>query len=761
MIHKTYTFQLNPVHKDDKSEVNKKQNDDDELFYNPFNIQSSTFFNRHQFSSKSSDFEKYTDTKGEINFDFFHIKLKSTLSKDSTILKPNNQKEKKLNKSFEFPVNRKNIYKKLKVNNILTNEPSMYFQNRANSAVQPFSNYILKSEFKKFNEKENNNQINNNNMILNYYGNNNFILKNRKIANSRENYILDIVNDYNDDINYDENVNDNKNNLNLSEYEEGENNNDDEYISNAQSNFTLNYLNKIPQDLNYRNMQPPLFIYNNNKNTNIDSNQKANNITSQNNNNNNRNFNIHQNEIKNNLHSNNNNNDFYSKAITLIRDQTGCRFLQKKIDEDPSISDKLFDILYNETTTMCTDLFGNYVVQKLLENISINNLQKFTELISLQFIFIATSTYGTRVIQKLLDVLYKNNNESIEKKMLFNTLNNLIIANIVELSSDSNSCHIIIKYVNIIKYPNNNDMYKGVYKNFIPLCKDKHGCCVIQKCLEAGNEEQNEKLLSLSSEYCDELISDQFGNYVIQFVVGLNKDNMNKKIVKVILSDLVNLCKEKYASNVIEKFLNIQSIESKEILNVLVNNENMIHELIIDQFGNYIIQRILSIVSPNIRGNMLKYIVSWYEEIKNLSFGQRLIAKLNERYNEFTSMVNNTYGNSILYNPNVNNNNQFNNNNNNIGNINFIQMNNYMIAPNVSANGSHINQNQIYNNSLYNNNQRNSFRRGIQNNFNNQFLNNMNMNMNMNMLNQLQYQNMMLNYMQNMKQNNVYFQGKK
>ena len=80
----------------------------------------------------------------------------------------------------------------------------------------------------------------------------------------------------------------------------------------------------------------------------------------------------------------------------------------------------------------------------------------------------------------------------------------------------------------------------------------------------------------------------------------------------------------------------------------------MIHELIIDQFGNYIIQRILSIVSPNIRGNMLKYIVSWYEEIKNLSFGQRLIAKLNERYNEFTSMVNNTYGNSILYNPNVN-----------------------------------------------------------------------------------------------------------
>ena len=753
MIHKTYTFQVNGPYKDENNQLNKKQNEDDELFCNPFNIQSSAFFNRHHLSSKSSDFEKYTDTKGEINFDFFHIKLKSTLSKDSAIIKPNNQREKRLNKSFEFPVNRKNICKKLKVNNILPNEQTMnFFQNRANSAIQPFSNYILKSEFKKFNEKENNNQINNNNMLLNYYGNNGLILKNR---NQRENYILDIVDDYNDDLN--DNLDENKFDIenkptyeNLSEFEDTDNNNNDDlYISNSQSNFTLNYLNKIPQNLNYQNMQPPLFIYNNKNNMNS-------NLNNINKNNNNRNFNNHQNEINNNNNNTiNSNNEFFSKAITLIRDQTGCRFLQKKIDEDPSISDKLFTILNIELMTMCTDLFGNYVVQKLLDNININNLENFTDLISNQFILIATSTYGTRVVQKLLDVLYiNNNNESIEKKKLFDKLNLLIITNIVKLSSDTNSCHIIIKYVNVIKYPNNNDMYKGVYKNFIPLCKDKHGCCVIQKCLEAGNEKQNEKLLSLSSDYCDELISDQFGNYVIQFVVGLNNERMNKTIVNVILNNLIKLCREKYASNVIEKFLNIQSPESKKILDVLVNDENIIHELIIDQFGNYIIQRILSIVPSNIRVNVLRYIVNWYEEIKNLSFGQRLIAKLNERYNEFTSMVNNSYGYTAGFNSNINNNNQFNNNNNNIGNINFIQMNNYMFAPNLHSNGNQFSQNQIYNNAIYNN-YRNNFNRRNINNSNNQFMNNINI------LNQLQYQNLMFNYMNNIKKNNNYNQGKK
>ena len=329
----------------------------------------------------------------------------------------------------------------------------------------------------------------------------------------------------------------------------------------------------------------------------------------------------------------------------------------------------------------------------------------------------------------------------------------MIISNIVSLSSDSNSSHIIIKYVNVVKYPKNSEMFESVYNNFIPLCKDKHGCCVIQKFIEAGITEQKEELFSLSNKYCNQLISDQFGNYVIQYVVGLNTEIINKNIVKVIMNDLIRLCKEKYASNVIEKFLFIKSVESKEIINSIINQEKYLHELIIDQYGNYIVQRILSIVSSDVRLSLIRYIVSWYEEIKSLSFGNRLITKLNERYSEFTSIINNIYGiNQNNFNMNNNNNNKF-KNNNTIGNVNFIQMNNYMISNNNNNNFIGLNNNyqipMYYNNNLYRYNQQ-----GINNNFGNYVDNNSSLNYNQ--LQQMQYQYMLMNYMNNVNNNQIY-----
>ena len=189
------------------------------------------------------------------------------------------------------------------------------------------------------------------------------------------------------------------------------------------------------------------------------------------------------------------------------------------------------------------------------------------------------------------------------------------------------------------------------------------------------------------------------------------------KVFEILNKNLIPLCKEKYASNVIEKFLIYKSQESIDIINILLKNENYLHELIIDPFGNYIIQRILLLIEGESRSNLIHYIINWYPEIKALSFGPRLISKLHKRFQEFTVLVTEKYGwettqeisyifknNYFVHNNNGINNMQFignsnmlnnfgnrmngaNNNNfmnfqnkNNVGNINFIQMNNYMLS---------------------------------------------------------------------------------
>ena len=446
----------------------------------------------------------------------------------------------------------------------------------------------------------------------------------------------------------------------------------------------------------------------------------------------NNNENLYMNKTNINTNYNNYENEkekdeFLKIVINLIKDQQGCRLIQKKIDENWEISNNLFDVLYPEILSMSKDLFGNYVIQKILENVKSIYLIKFIDLISKDFYNLSISIYGTRVVQKILEIVSRHNYNKDKEiyEQCFQKINDYITNNIVALSSNSNSSHIIIKYVNEIKYPQNIQLYSEVFNNFVSLCKNKHGCCVIQKCIEFGTEEQKNKLYELSKLNCCNLISDQFGNYVIQFVIGLNIGIINSKVLEILKKDLIHLCKEKYASNVIEKFLVNKSKESMEIINILLKNENYLHELILDPFGNYIIQRILSLIEGENRYNLIKYIVKSYPEIRSLPFGPRLISKLHERFKDFTLLVQQNYGwettqeflsyihnnnnnqlnikNNLMMNNNsingmyyMNNMNMINNinnripnynnnfmnfqNRNNVGNINFIQMNNYMLT---------------------------------------------------------------------------------
>ena len=777
MILKSNTFNVSNLNLKEENNISNKETDDD-LFLNEFNIQSSVFFNNHHLSSKSDDFEKFKKDY-DINYDFFHFQSNIKESKTEKL-------QINLNKSFDFKTKKKRLTVKEEKNEL--NDPSSYLKmnNKANSAKIPQtkSNYILKSELNMMNNEKDCKEKNNfkNNMLFNYYSdNNNFTLRNRNIDNQSEKYILDIIDDEKDvslilgkdnSNNEEDEQNFNCENNNFiqinNNYNEEEDEDNNIYFSpkDKNNNFTLNYINNnfnlvnknANDNFNNNNLNNNNYLFQQNTlitninenqqniliNNNINNNQTNNNIKIINNNN--HNINIEDEKI---------NLEIISHAPSFIRDQTGCRLIQKKIDENPEISNEIFESLYYELMTISTDLFGNYVVQKLLDNINIEKLEKFINLISIKFNYIATSTYGTRVIQKLLEILSKENTYIKEDKSkydnLFNILNKLIISNIVSLSSDSNSSHIIIKYVNFIKHPKNVEMFESVYNNFIPLCKDKHGCCVIQKCIEAGIKEQKEKLFILSNQYCRQLISDQFGNYVIQYVVGLNNNIINKNIVIVIMEDLIHLCKEKYASNVIEKFIFIKSSESKEVIQIIINHENNLHQLIIDQYGNYIVQRILSIVTPDVRLNLLRLIVSWYKEIKNLSFGNRLITKLNERYPEFTSMINNIYGQNYSSNHN-NNSNKF-KNNNNIGNVNIIQMNNYLISNN--NNNGYIGINNNCQNQFFNNNILNRYNYGL-NNIGNYEENNSPLNFNQ--FQQMQYQMMMMNYMNNV--NNHFYSNK-
>jgi len=592
-----------------------------------------SFVNKEELSFKNENFSNV----GKDNF------LNKFISHKSADFSKQNQEEKEKNQND----NKKKIILIKKINNLKKNdnENNINEKNTNKSAIinkeniiqkkKEFNNYIPKSEF---NSEYKNNEYNNNNLLINYYGN--------EDLNFRLHTYKHIEINNNNQVNDNQNIIDNENkaiqNNNLKIFNQN--------LTNI-NNYYFIYQNRIQYQLL---QQQKYFTFLNNKFKNI------------------------------------------KNPSLLIKDQIGCRYLQKVIDDNPEFSNNLFQMLINNIESMCTDLFGNYVIQKLIINLNSSNFEKITRIILNKFRHISTSNYGTRVIQKLIEIIsYKNNFFMNNKEQIptylkcFSLINSIIINNIHYIFKDNNSCHIIIKFVTVIPYPANDNMYNEIYKYFIMLCKDKHGCCVIQKCFENGINQQKLNLFSLSNKYCDELINDQFGNYVIQYVVGCNVDIVNKSLLNLIMNNLLSLCTEKYASNVLEKFIYFNSPESRIFLNKIISDNNILYQIITNQYGNYIIQRIINIIDKETRVEVLKTILCWIDDIKKLSFGPRLLSKLCERYKEFNFLINNIYGKEINLYTDINKNYNYNNNNmnsnlsminSNFENLNIFLMNNYLIS---------------------------------------------------------------------------------
>lgn len=174
-----------------------------------------------------------------------------------------------------------------------------------------------------------------------------------------------------------------------------------------------------------------------------------------------------------------------AKYVEILgKDQAGCRLLQKRISEDPSFSNEyLYQEMVNKITDFMYDAFGNYLIQKILENISDEKKKEIIRIIEPEFLDLGCSPHGTRVIQKIIEVITHN-------KELVTYFIQLFEKHSINLMKDINGNHIIIKYVFTLSSPLNDFIYKQLAENIVEICTHKHGCCVLQKCIEGANDKQ-------------------------------------------------------------------------------------------------------------------------------------------------------------------------------------------------------------------------------------------------------------------------------
>ena len=612
------------------------------------------------FETKENDFS-FADFQNRENDENIH---KSELIK---------KKQMKFNNDYNEDTNRideiKNDIKKKNINKTNVDK---------NSFEQEFKAVdLVKSSLKNLDTNSNNSNINNNT----YPENNNIVIENNN--NNKEKTPLSFVNNiyYINNSNYRQyHINPIYNNSNQNSFygNNANQNNNMNYYNNNNNLPEVNYYNFINNNqnqndylhslmneniiINKMNLNPSInnnnFIPNNNKSNAINPNESQNtNI--------NININNENTKINNQIPSNKNlyeysNEEILNSAINLIKEQIGCRFMQEKIKSDHNFAnEQLFPKIKNNLKELSCDSFGNYFLQALIEILSFDNMNKLFDITQSDFTNICISPHGTRVAQKIIDKI--SSTPILINRFIYNLNNNDL--GIIFKSPYGN--HVIQKFLttNLPEY--SNFIYNYVYKNFMEIAESKHGVCIIQKCVTEGDEMHRDKIYKLILCNFNGLIKDQFGNYLIQYILNNTKTEEKFKeifiIIKKIEENMIDLCKSKFSANVIEKcFEHKDNICKNYLIKSLTNlSPDNIIEIILDNYGIYVIQKALKFANNADKNKLNELILSKKEDLNNINLNDykyKVIAKVINSNKElgsiFSKIKNKNFGENLYENKN-------------------------------------------------------------------------------------------------------------
>lgn len=292
------------------------------------------------------------------------------------------------------------------------------------------------------------------------------------------------------------------------------------------------------------------------------------------------------------------------QIFQMCKDQYGCRFLQKKLDEDKTSTtcDVIFGEILPEIVELMSDPFGNYLCQKLIEKCTPQQRLAIVRGVSGSLVQISKNMHGTRAVQKTIEQL----GSPEEIRLIRDALKGSVVA----LIQDLNGNHVIQKCIHRLEPNDNQFIYDAVAHHCVQVATHRHGCCVMQRCIDHSSTQQKMQLVEEIKNNALSLVQDQFGNYVVQYVLDLGMESVCEALAANLLGHLYFLSTQKFSSNVVEKCLkvgnaNTVQMMSKELAEFQTDPEHPVFPqtpnddplicLLQHPFGNYVVQTALQV----------------------------------------------------------------------------------------------------------------------------------------------------------------------
>lgn len=287
----------------------------------------------------------------------------------------------------------------------------------------------------------------------------------------------------------------------------------------------------------------------------------------------------------------------------LSRDQVGCRLVQQALDEEGAPAATL---ILNEGLPFwgeaMVDPFGNYLFQKILEKITPEERIMLVKSVGSRLVNASLNLHGTRSVQKIVELcaIDEEKGEPKENKdgeTAADILTRSLAPAAARLCIDSHGNHVIQRILLKLGHKHAKFVFDAVAESVGDVARHRHGCCVIQRCLDSPPCPARSHLVRRIVEKSLELMQDAYGNYVVQYVLDVCSDEDVHAVCESVVGKVNLLAIQKFSSNVMEKCLERCTDRVKEhYLNELSDPER-IRELMMDPFGNYVVQRALSVAT--------------------------------------------------------------------------------------------------------------------------------------------------------------------
>ncbi|KAG5715907.1 Pumilio domain-containing protein C6G9.14 [Termitomyces sp. T112] len=326
--------------------------------------------------------------------------------------------------------------------------------------------------------------------------------------------------------------------------------------------------------------------------------------------------------------------DLKGEIPALCKDQHGCRYLQKKLEEgNPDHRDMIFLETFKHFAELMTDPFGNYLCQKLLEYSTDEQRNLLCDSVAQDLVNISLNMHGTRAVQKMVDFLSTRRQQADHR---YNTQIHSIIRalslHVVVLIKDLNGNHVIQKCLNKLAPEDNQFIYNAVAANCVEVATHRHGCCVLQRCIDHASDHQRVQLVTEITYNALTLVQDPYGNYVVQYILDLNDNRFSDAVIRQFTGNVCALSVQKFSSNVIEKCIRVAEHNTRKVLIDELLNRTRLEKLLRDSYGNYCVQTALDYAEPAQRVLLVDGIRPILPLIRNTPYGKRIQNKLQREH---------------------------------------------------------------------------------------------------------------------------------